>query len=110
MADGFELVHSGLSFCTQLKSIQRLRNEVDNSFLAVDGGRVALVPAHFQHLVAPSTAGDRAQLRTRLDATIHHMVDQVLFIELGPVGGQTDDSIFSLGRPYLAPDRGAIVL
>ena len=53
---------------------------------------------------------ERAQLRTRLDATIHHMVDQVLFIELGPVGGQTDDSIFSLGRPYLAPDRGAIVL
>lgn len=53
---------------------------------------------------------ERAELYVRLDYAIDHLADQVLFIELGPVGGRTDGAIAALGRPYIPPERDAIIL
>lgn len=50
------------------------------------------------------------ELRGRLNATIHHREDQVLFVEIGPVDGRGSKSITALGRKYEPPIRGAIVV
>lgn len=50
------------------------------------------------------------ELRSELDEVIHHDLDQVLFIDLGPVEGRGDDAISSMGRVYLQPHRLALVV
>lgn len=49
------------------------------------------------------------ELRCALGELIHHGEDQVLFANLGPVDGRGSESIESLGRPYIDPERMAIV-
>ena len=51
-----------------------------------------------------------AELRCRLDVLLDHHRDQILFIEFGPLGSQTDQTITSLGRAYTPPTHDAIVL
>ena len=55
-------------------------------------------------------AREVVELRVQLDAIIHHDEDQVLFINVGPVDGRGSRSIESLGRPYMYPERHAIVV
>jgi CRISPR-associated protein Cas2 len=50
------------------------------------------------------------ELRAKLSKAIHHGEDQVLFVDIGPVDGRGAGSIAALGRPYLPPERRAIVL
>jgi CRISPR-associated protein Cas2 len=49
------------------------------------------------------------ELRHALGELIHHGEDQVLFANLGPVEGRGSESIESLGRAYIDPERVAIV-
>lgn len=50
------------------------------------------------------------QLRLELDGIIHHGEDQVLFVDIGTVEGRSTNAITSLGRPYIDPERLAIVV
>lgn len=49
-------------------------------------------------------------LRAGLGDIIHHLEDQVLFIDLGPEDGRARTAIASLGRGYIGPERGAVIL
>lgn len=53
---------------------------------------------------------ERLQLRDALSKIIHHLEDQVLFIDLGPEDGRARLVFESLGRDYLAPERQAIIV
>lgn len=50
------------------------------------------------------------ELRTKLDATIKHDEDQVLFVDVGPADGRGRTSIGAIGRAYTHPERHAIVV
>jgi CRISPR-associated protein Cas2 len=50
------------------------------------------------------------ELRGALARVIHHMEDQVLFVDVGPVEGRGSDSISALGKPYIDLDRLAVVV
>ena len=49
------------------------------------------------------------ELRARLGEIIHRAEDQVMFVDVGPVDGRGSTSITAIGRPYLDPERHAIV-
>lgn len=49
------------------------------------------------------------ELRARLSDIIHTAEDQVMFVDVGPVEGRGSASISAIGRPYLYPERHAIV-
>jgi CRISPR-associated protein Cas2 len=49
-------------------------------------------------------------LKARLREIIHHALDQVLFIRLGPVEGRSADAIESLGRRYRPPNRRTLII
>lgn len=55
-------------------------------------------------------ARELVELRHGLGELIHHEQDQVLFVDVGPVDGRGDESISSLGRPYVDPERVAVVV
>lgn len=50
------------------------------------------------------------ELRTKLSEVIHASEDQVLFASLGRVEGRAKDAVEAIGRPYLDPERLAIVV
>jgi CRISPR-associated protein Cas2 len=50
------------------------------------------------------------ELRVQLDNIIRPTEDQVLFVNLGTVDGRGSDAITSVGRPYVDPERIAIVV
>jgi CRISPR-associated protein Cas2 len=50
------------------------------------------------------------ELKGRLSEAVHHWVDQVLFVQIGPVDGRGSTSITAVGRKYEQPLRGAIVV
>ena len=50
------------------------------------------------------------ELRIELDRIIRPTEDQVLFVNVGPIDGRGSESITSLGRPYIDPERVAIVV
>ena len=50
------------------------------------------------------------ELRAALARIIHHLEDQVLFVDVGPVEGRGSDSIHALGKPYIDVDRLAVVV
>lgn len=56
------------------------------------------------------TRREVAELRGQLETAIHHREDQVLFVDLGLVDGRGQDCIVSMGRRYLPPDAGAVVI
>jgi CRISPR-associated protein Cas2 len=50
------------------------------------------------------------ELRAALGEIIHHSEDQVLFVAIGPIDGRGATAITSLGRPYIDPERVAVVV
>jgi CRISPR-associated protein Cas2 len=56
------------------------------------------------------TAADLGRCRHRLGDIIDHTVDQVLFVDLGPVEGRGDRVIMALGKPYAPFDSPCIVV
>jgi CRISPR-associated protein Cas2 len=50
------------------------------------------------------------ELRAKLSKAVHHDEDQVLFVDIGPVDGRGGGSIASLGRPYVPPERRAVIV
>ncbi len=50
------------------------------------------------------------ELRNDLADVIHHSEDQVLFVNVGPVDGRGAASITALGKPFLDPERTALVV
>lgn len=56
------------------------------------------------------THRELVELRTKLDAHLHHLEDQVLFVDIGPAEGRARDAITSLGRDYTHPERHAVVI
>lgn len=50
------------------------------------------------------------QMKMQLDPVIHHDEDQVLVIPLGPAGGEIENEIEAMGRPYEPQERSAVVV
>ncbi len=67
---------------------------------------------HLQYSVFRCELSDkeRVQMITALEQLIHHKEDQVLIIPLGPAGGETEESITALGKPYNLLEKHAIVV
>ncbi len=53
---------------------------------------------------------EKVVLESKLRDVIHHVEDQVLFIDLGVADGRAGCAIQALGRPCAAPERTAIVV
>ena len=68
--------------------------------------------AHLQYSVfeCQLTATDLVRLRAALSAIIHHIEDQVLFVNLGPAQGRGDRVITALGKPYSCIDAPCIIV
>ncbi len=58
----------------------------------------------------PKDDRELVELRHALGDIIHYSEDQVLFIDIGPVDGRGADGITYLGRPYVDPERSALVV
>jgi CRISPR-associated protein Cas2 len=56
------------------------------------------------------TPRERTELMGKLSGAVKHDEDQVLLFPLGPVEGMKDRSVHSVGRSYIPPDRGAVVI
>lgn len=67
---------------------------------------------HLQYSVfeCQLTPMDLVKLRGELGAVIHHDLDQVLFVNLGPAEGRGDRVITALGKPYTRLDAPCIVV
>ena len=67
---------------------------------------------HLQYSVfeCQFTAVDLARCRQELGEIIHHLQDQVLFVNLGPAEGRGERVISSLGQPYHALDAPCLVV
>ena len=53
---------------------------------------------------------ERITLIAALHPLIDHAEDQILMIDLGPTDGRAATCVNALGRRYLNPDRGAVVI
>lgn len=53
---------------------------------------------------------DLARCRHTLGEIIHHLEDQVLFVDLGPTDGRGDRVIISLGKAYAPFDAPCVVI
>lgn len=53
---------------------------------------------------------ERAILISKLHPLIDHQKDQVLFIPIGPAGGEVETAIFTLGQPYVPLDHRPIIV
>lgn len=56
------------------------------------------------------TPTDLVRCRHALSEIIHHIEDQVLFVDLGPVEGRGDRVITALGKSYSPIDSPCIVV
>ncbi len=67
---------------------------------------------HLQYSVfeCQLTAMEILDLRTELSQVIHHGLDQVLFINLGPSDGRGERVIEALGQPYVNIDAACVVV
>ncbi len=53
---------------------------------------------------------ERIQLMEKLHKVLKHDEDQVLFFPLGPASGEREQGIYALGRPYVAIQRGPVII
>ena|SRR6266545_1064088 len=53
---------------------------------------------------------ERVEMIAALYPLIDHNDDQILIIDLGPVGGRAAECIDAIGRSYIAPERHAVVI
>lgn len=51
-----------------------------------------------------------AKLQARVAEIINHDVDQVLFMDLGPINGRGGSCVTSIGKPYGGKSRRAFVI
>jgi len=67
---------------------------------------------HLQYSVFRCELSKRelVELRAKLGGLIHNGQDQVMFVDVGPVEGRGSVSISTLGKPYLYPERHALVM
>ena len=67
---------------------------------------------HLQYSVfeCQLTPIDIARCRHELNQIIHHDLDQVLFVDLGPTEGRGERVITALGQPYTPLDAPCIVV
>jgi CRISPR-associated protein Cas2 len=67
---------------------------------------------HLQYSVfeCQFTPADLANCRAKLSELIHHELDQVLFIDLGPTEARGDRVITALGQPYAEIDAPCLVV
>jgi CRISPR-associated protein Cas2 len=67
---------------------------------------------HLQYSVfeCQLTASDLVRLRDDLSQIIHHVHDQVLFVNLGPAEGRGERVITALGKPYISVDAPCIIV
>jgi len=56
------------------------------------------------------SAREVTELRLALSDVLNHNEDQVLFCLLGPVEGRGSRAIEALGRPYIDPERSAVIV
>ena len=56
------------------------------------------------------TPRDLVACRADLSDIIHHIEDQVLFVDLGPTAGRGDHVISALGKPYTNVDVPCIIV
>lgn len=56
------------------------------------------------------TGREKFELMEKLQKIVDHSADQVLFIPLGPAGGESESNIEALGRAYVPLDRTSIVV
>lgn len=59
---------------------------------------------------AELSAKERVQLVGKLNRVIHHEEDQVLIVPMGPAGGEIEQDVEALGRPYVPSERCALVI
>ncbi len=67
---------------------------------------------HLQYSVFRCELSDKEKFEMigELEEVIHHDKDQVLLVPLGPAGGEIEQGIQALGRPYCPAQREAIVV
>ncbi|XZE22242.1 CRISPR-associated endonuclease Cas2 [Pirellulaceae bacterium SH449] len=67
---------------------------------------------HLQYSVfeCQLTSTEMMKLKSELADIIHHTLDQVLFINLGPSEGRGDRVIESLGQPYQIVDAPCVIV
>jgi len=67
---------------------------------------------HLQYSVFRCDLSDveRVELIGVLKEIINHDEDQVLIIDIGPAEGRGENCVESLGRPYILPERHAIIV
>jgi CRISPR-associated protein Cas2 len=53
---------------------------------------------------------ERAEMLSELGGLIAHDEDQVLVIDIGPADGRASLVFESIGKPYVAPERHALVV
>ena len=56
------------------------------------------------------SARERAEMIAELSQIIAHDADQVLVVDVGPADGRASLVFEAIGKPYVAPERHAIVV
>lgn len=67
---------------------------------------------HLQYSVFRCELNDRERIELieKLTDVVKHDTDQVLFFSLGPVGGQREQSVYTVGLAYRPPEHGAVIV
>jgi CRISPR-associated protein Cas2 len=67
---------------------------------------------HVQYSVFRCDLSPRARVEmiAALYPLVDHNEDQILVIDLGPVDGRAAECIDAIGRPYMNPERHAVVI
>lgn len=52
----------------------------------------------------------RIELESALADIIDHRKDQVLFVDVGPANGRARRAFATVGRPYIDPERHAVIV
>lgn len=53
---------------------------------------------------------DLIELKSALADIIDHTRDQVLFVDVGPADGRARRAFAAMGRPYIDPERRAVIV
>ena len=53
---------------------------------------------------------ERIELIEKLTDVVKHDTDQVLFFSLGPVGGQREQTVYTVGLAYKPPEHEAVIV
>jgi CRISPR-associated protein Cas2 len=69
-------------------------------------------PLQYSVFLCPLSPAERILLLEALAEIIHHREDQVMLINLGPVGGRVSESIETLGRAHdwSHEERSAVIV